>query len=531
MANIDNSCQVERPRIVFASVLLGMLVGALNQTVVGTAIPRITADLNGVAEYSWVFTSFMIASAVSLLIFGKLSDMYGRKMFFMGGISILMVGSACAGLSQTMLQLILFRVVQGVGAGMLMSTSMGIVGDLFPPSEQAKWRALNQGVFTLASIFGPLLGGLLTDHLSWRWVFYINFPVGIAALTFATLVMPPLRNQRGHGRIDYFGAAVLILMVVPLLVAFSCAGTRYPWGSVQIVGMLSFSVAMFLLYVFAQSKADEPILSLNLFRNPIFAIVGIANFLLGLGLFGSITYLPLFIQGVQGQSATNSGIILMPMMLASFTAGVIGGQLLSRWGRYRILALISMAVSSIGMFLLSLMTADTTSATVSINMVILGLGFGISMPLFFVVVQNAFPQRMVGTVVSSSAFLRSVGGTLGVAIMGTLVANKFKSGFRESLSPEIIRAVDDAAIEMPSSPQALLSSDIMGLLQDAVGPELSPAMMETMQSTLASALSTAFLFSSIALAVAFVACLFLKEIPLRRSNQEGSSVVESASKQ
>lgn len=515
---------VEKARLViFGASLLGMLVAALNMTVVGTALPRIAADLNSLKDYPWVFTTFMVTSAATLPIFGKLSDLYGRKPFFMGGIGTLLAGSILAGTSQDILQLAVYRGVQGVGVGALMSSSMAIVGDLFPPSEVGKWRALNQAVFTLASMLGPLVGGLITDNLSWRWVFYVNVPLGLLALAVAGAVLPSRRgSQKQRHAVDYLGAIALLVAMGPLLVGFSWAGQRYAWDSALVVGLLAFSAVALAVFAAIEARAREAMLPLSLFQNPIFAVSSLAFFLVGLGLFGAMVYLPLFVQAVGGQTATRSGLILMPMMVTSFVSGVVGGQLLSRWGRYRILALFGAGTSALGMLILSRLGAGAGSSTLILGMVVLGLGFGVVMMLFIVIVQNAFPQRMVGVVIASSAFLRSLGGAIGVAVMGTVVGSRFLSSFQADLPPEAAAAMQKAGVALPASPQALLDPETVAAMGGALrgageGGQL-PVVLETMRASLASALDSAFLLAAIALGLAFVACLFLREIPLRRSN-------------
>lgn len=508
--------------VVFGAVLLGILVAALNLTVVSPALPRIAADLHGLEQYPWIMTSYIVTAAASLPLIGKLSDMYGRKPFFMGGIAVMLVGLVLAGTSQNIPQLAVYRAIQGVGAGALIATTMAIVGELFPPAEQARWRALNQGVFTLASILGPPVGGLITDYLSWRWVFYVNVPVGLVALAVAAVVMPTFRHDRDRHQVDYLGALALLLAVGPLLVALSLAGQRYPWGSAEIVGLLAVAGAMLAAFLLVEARASEPILPLYLFRNSIFVVSNATSFLMGLAMFGAITHLPLFVQAVSGQSATRSGLVLMPMSLTSFVAGVIGGQILSRRGKYRAMAWLSTGVAALGLYLLSRMGPETSEGVIAFNMVLLGLGLGVMMPLLAVVIQNALPQRMLGVAVSSLAFMRNLGGTIGVAVMGTIVTSQFITRLPTHLPGQAARALREADIALPTTPQALLNEGtrraLADSLRDVAGGTVLPQVDLAMRMSLAGALDAAFFLGAVAMGLAFLATLFLREIPLRTSN-------------
>jgi len=323
--------------LVMAGTLLGLFTAAMDQTIVGTAMPRVVAHLGGYEHYSWVFTGFMVVSTTAVPIVGKLTDMYGRKFFFLGGIAVMMLGSALCGMSQSMMQLIAFRAIQGLGAGTIMATAFAIIGDVFPPAQRARWAGLMSGVFAAASVAGPLIGGYITDNLNWRWVFYVNLPVGALALSVFFSVMPSVRSRLRH-QLDYWGVTMLVLAVVPLLLAFSWANEQYPWLSVQIIGLLTFAALAGLIFAAVEMRAAEPILPPALFRHPIFLVSAVVTFLTAMGMYGSVVYLPLFVQGVIGSSATNSGLVIMPMMLSLSITAAIVGQVLGRWGRYRIIA-------------------------------------------------------------------------------------------------------------------------------------------------------------------------------------------------
>ena len=330
---------------ILIGVMLGMLLAALDQTVVGTALPRIVANLGGLEHYAWVATAYLLASTVSIPIYGKLSDIYGRRIFFISGMVIFLIGSALSGTSQDMTQLIIYRGIQGLGAGAMMPLAIAIIGDIFPPSERGKWQGLITSVFGLATILGPILGGTITDNWGWRWVFYVNMPIGVIAILTAGLVLPGALRRVQH-TIDYSGAAALIAFAVPLLLAFSWAGTQYAWNSWQIIGLFIFSAVMLVAFILIELRAAEPIISPRLFKNSIFLVSTIAMFMLSAGMFGAILYLPLFVQAVTGNTATNSGVVLTPMMLGFMFSSIVGGQILSRTGRYKILAIFGFSVAA-----------------------------------------------------------------------------------------------------------------------------------------------------------------------------------------
>ncbi|MBA2276590.1 MAG: MFS transporter, partial [Chloroflexia bacterium] len=317
-----------------AGVMLGLLLFSLNQTIVGTALPRIVTDLGGLEFYSWVATAYLLTSTAAVPIFGKLSDTYGHKPFYIGGMVLFLVASALCGASQTIVQLILFRGLQGVAGGILMTNTFAIIGELFPPAERGKWQGLTSSVFGLSSLVGPALGGWLTDGPGWRWVFYVNLPIGIAGIIVLSTGLPHIRAEVAKP-IDWTGAATIVAAVVPLLLAFSWAGTEYAWGSTQVIGLLALAAVMTALFLLAETRAEDPIIPLTLFRNRTFAVSTVTMFLLSGGMFGAIIYIPLFIQAVIGTSATASGVVLTPMMLSLVVASTVSGQIISRGGRYK----------------------------------------------------------------------------------------------------------------------------------------------------------------------------------------------------
>ncbi len=519
------SATVSRSRLIsiLIGVMLGMLLASLDQTIVGTALPRIVADLGGLEHYAWVVTAYLLASTVTVPIYGKLSDIYGRRLFFIGGMVVFLAGSALAGTSQDMTQLIIYRGIQGLGAGGMMPIALAIIGDIFSPAERGKWQGLFVAVFGLSSIVGPTLGGWITDNWGWRWVFYVNMPVGIIAIVTAGFVLPKLISKRKH-IIDYLGAITIVAGTVPLLLAFSWAGTQYAWGSWQIISLFAFSVVMLTIFVLIEMRAFEPIISPRLFKNSIFLVSVIATFLVSAGMFGAILYLPLFVQGVLGNSATNSGVVLTPMMIGFMVSSIAGGQFLSRTGRYKILAMCGFIVAAAGMFLLSRMVTTTGEGEVVRNMIITGLGIGVMMSLFTIVVQNAFPYRQLGEVTASLTFFRSIGSTIGVAVMGTIMTNAFQSAMQSNMPAILKRLVPADKLAQLQNPQLLLSPDIVAKIQHgfaSLGPQglaIFRQLMEAIKLSLSTAITNVFFLGFIIMLLGLFSAFFLREIPLRKSH-------------
>lgn len=507
--------------LVMAGTLLGLFTAAMDQTVVATSMPRVIADLGGFGLFAWVGTAFMLASTTMVPIVGKLSDLYGRKPFFMGGIALLLLGSALCGASQSVEQLIAFRIVQGFGAGMIMAVAFAIVGDVFPPAERGRWMGLMSGVFAAASVVGPLIGGTLTDHASWRWVFYINIPLGLLALSVISIGMPYVRPD-GKAKVDYLGAALLCAWVVPMLLAFSWAGDRYAWLSPQVIGFFLWAALAFGAFVYRELHTEEPILSMSLFGNRVFTVSAIVTLITGFAMMGSLFYIPLFVQGVIGSSATNSGLVTMPMMIAMAIASSVSGQVMSRLGRYKVMGIIGLLVMVAGMFVLSRLTVDSTRQDVTVSMIIFGIGLGTSIPLFMLAVQNAVPYRVMGSATSTMQFLRSVGGTMGIAVMFTIIQSTYHSGIDEMVpapvqgQPQLSAALED--------PQFLLNERALEQIQGAfqqfgeAGQVLFAETMTAVKTSLADGITDAFLISAFILMGAVVAAMFMKEVPLRKTH-------------
>ena len=506
---------------VIAAVMLGMFLSALDQMLVSTALPTIIGSLHGMQHFAWVATGYLLASMVSMPIWGKLSDAYGRKRFFILGMAIFITGSVLCGQSHSMTELILFRAFQGLGAGAMMPISQAIIGDIFPPARRAKWSGALMSVFAVSTIIGPLLGGWITDSsLGWRWVFYVNVPVGILALTFAAVALPSHVSLRKH-RIDYVGSAILVAAAVPLLLGLSLGGTTYPWGSWEIVGMFVFSALMWVAFYLREMRAAEPVINPRLFQNSIFSVSAAASALQSAAMFGAIMFLPLFVQGVLGKSATNSGAILMPLMLGAIVTSIGGGQIISRSGKYKVMVIIGFACTTTGAYLLSRMGLATTWTTVMRDMIVMGLGLGIAMSAFTVIVQNQYPSHRLGEVTASLQFFRSLGSTIGLAVFGTVLNNQFAANMKTNLAGPLQKFSGSSKLD---NPQVLLSPKANGdlhtlfLKAGAQGEQLYQSFMHAVRLSLGTAISDLFLLAAVIAAVGFVVVFFLREDPLRRTH-------------
>ncbi len=519
---------LDRRRIVLVliSLMLGMLLGALDATVVGTAMPRVIADLNGLQHYAWVTTGYMLASAASMPIWGKLSDAFGRRRFFVLGMVIFVIGSALCGQSRSMMELVAFRAVQGLGAGAMLPINGAIIGDIFPPATRAKWQGVLFSVHGFATIVGPLLGGWITDSIGWRWTFYVNLPVGAISVAFALIALPKHVQRRKHS-IDYLGTTLLIIASMALLLGFSWAGSEYPWTSPVVLGLLIFSVATWAVFVIWELRAGEPVVNPRLFKNSSFTISVSAGFLQTAVLFGLVTFLPLFVQGVMGRTATNSGTVLMPMMLTHVVVSVAGGWLISRWGRYKAMVLSGFLLTTVGAFLLTRLTVATASIALVGFMMLIGLGNGLSMGPFNVIVQNEYPRHRLGEVTAALQFFRQIGGTVGLAVFGSMLNRWFASSLTAALPGELgTLASDPATAGQMANPQVLLSQDAqaqLGELFTRFGDRadgLLASFTEAVRSSLQSGLTRVFLLVAITEGIALFLVFFLREVPLRRTHAE-----------
>lgn len=485
-------------RVVLFALMIAMLLAMLDNMIVGTAMPTIVGELGGLEHLSWVVTAYTLATAASTPIWGKLGDMYGRKGVFLSSIVLFLIGSALSGMAQDMGQLIGFRAVQGLGAGGLMVGVMAIIGDLIPPRERGKYQGMMAGVMAVAMIGGPLVGGTITDHLGWRWSFYINLPLGAIALVMVTAVLH-LPKKRSQTRIDYVGAVLLTVGITALVLITTWGGTEYDWLSPQILGLGAVGVVALAVFVLVETKVSEPVLPLHIFRNGNFSLVTLIGFLVGFVMFGSMTFLPLFQQTVQGASATNSGLLLLPMLLAMMAVSLFAGRVTTATGKYKVFVVVGGALITAGLALLSLMDTGTSRFTSGVYMAVLGAGMGFLMQTTMLIAQNSVEMKDMGVGSSSATLFRTIGGSFGVAIFGAIFTHRVQDTMSERLGK--------SGGALPSGGAAQL--DPKGLEQ------LPPLVKDAYMHAVAGGTHQVFLWGALVSVIGFAAAWFLKEVPLR----------------
>ncbi|MFD0418963.1 MDR family MFS transporter [Streptomyces sp. NPDC127108] len=481
------------------ALLLGMLLAALDQTIVSTALPTIVSDLGGLDHLSWVVTAYMLAATAATPLWGKLGDQYGRKKLFQAAIVIFLIGSALCGVAQNMPQLIGFRALQGLGGGGLMVLSMAIVGDLVPPRERGRYQGLFGAVFGATSVLGPLLGGLFTEHLSWRWVFYVNLPVGVVALVViaAALHIPA---SRARHVIDYLGTFLIASVATCLVLVASLGGTTWSWGSPQIIGLAVLGAVLAVCFVAVERKATEPVIPLKLFRIRTFTLSAVISFVVGFAMFGAMTYLPTFLQVVQGVSPTMSGVHMLPMVVGLLLASTVSGQIVSRTGRWKVFPIAGTAVTTLGLLLLHQLNENSPTGEMSAYFFVFGLGLGLVMQVLVLIVQNAVGYEDLGVATSGATFFRSIGASFGVAIFGTVFTSRLGDKLTDALRGQDL----PAGVTTDS-----LKADPRGIA------ELPAALRPGVLHAYSSAITDVFLYAAPVALVAFVLAWFLREDRLR----------------
>jgi EmrB/QacA subfamily drug resistance transporter len=484
-----------RRRLIFGALLLVLFIASLDQTIVSTALPTIVGDLGGLQHLSWVVTAYLLGSTVVAPLYGKLGDLYGRKRVLQVALVLFLVGSALCGLAQTMPELIAFRAVQGLGGGGLIVVAMAVVGDLVAPRDRGRYQGLFGAVFGVSTVAGPLLGGFFVDNLSWRWIFYINLPLGALAFAVISSAFRPQQTTERH-RIDWLGTAVLAAGLSGVILYTSLGGTTYPWQAPGMLAAITAGVVLLALFPFVESRAAEPILPLELFRNDVFRIASAISFIVGFALFGAVTFVPLYLQVVKGHTPTESGLLMTPMMLGLLVTGIASGLLISRYGRYRPFPIMGTASATVGLYLLARLDVSTPIWEAAVYLLILGLGLGLTMQVLVLAAQNAVDYRLLGVATSGSSLARQVGGSIGVSVFGAIFTNRLGHELAQRL-PHGVHA------PAHGSPAAV--------------HHLPPVIHAAYLAAYAAALHPVFLAAAAVMLGAFGLSWLLRDVPLRET--------------
>src|SRR6266850_1230131 len=498
-------------------IALAMFLAALDQTIVGTALPRIVAELQGLDYYAWVATSYMVASTTMTPISGKLGDLFGRRSALLVGIVGFVLASALCGQAQDMTELIAFRGVQGLFGGVLFANVFASVADLFDPKTRARVQGIFGGIFGIASVVGPVVGGYLTDNLTWRWVFYVNVPVGIIALAAVFFFLPSVAHKASWRDIDFLGAVTLAATLVPLLIGFSI--TRdHDWVSPEVLGLLAFAAIMGVIFFLIEQREKHAIVPFGLWRNRTFAVSMVTSFLVAFGMFGAILYVPLIYQGILGIAATNSGLLITPMMVGLIGGSILTGQIITRVDRYRLVGTVAMIVMMVGLWLLGQVTVDTREIEVVRDLLFVGAGLGATFPLYINASQAAVARQYLGVVSSQIQFWRNIGGTIGVAIFGAILSHDLPKKIQENVAALNLPPAIVSNLSTSTSPQAIFDPARIAALRASVAPALQPVIdqiLVAVRASLASTIQEVFLYATVIVGIAAVVSVFLKEVPIR----------------
>lgn len=492
--------------VIVVGLMAGMFLAALDQSIVSTALPRIVSDLGGLDKLSWVVTAYLLTSTAATPLWGKISDLYGRRIIFQAAIVLFLLGSALCGLAQNMPQLIGFRALQGIGGGGLLAIAFSIIGDIIPPRERGRYQGYFGAVWGSAAVAGPLLGGWFTDGPGWRWIFYINIPIGIAALVIISIVLKLPLQKREHS-IDYLGAAIIVAAVSSLLLYLDWAGKNFGWASARAIGLIAIAVFLAIAFIFVELRAKEPIIPMHLFRNSIFSTANLFGFLFGVAMFGSSIFLPLYLQAVQGMSPTRSGMAMIPTVAGMMSFSILSGQLITRRGRYKIFPVLGSLTVIVALIVLSRLSADTAYIHVAIGAFLFGAGMGMTMQTIVVAVQNAVEYRDMGVATSSTTFFRSLGGAIGTAVLGAILTSRLDHHLA-------VRIEDSGASIDPSTIDANNIESIRGLAEPA---------RSIVNEAFTSATNDVFLSCLPFILAALIVVVFLKELPLRTGNVKSES--------
>lgn len=524
---------LKRKVSIMIAIMAAMFFAAINQTITSTAMPRIIAILDGMDYYTWTINIYLLTSTIATILVGKLSDMFGRKPFILIGILFFMLGAFLTGTSTDVYQFIIYRGIQGIGAGIIQSTAFMSVGDLFPPRERGKWMGLMTAVFGFSSVLGPTLGGYLVDNIEWRWLFWIFLPLGVVAFIMIMTLFPKVERKPGQS-IDYLGSLFLTTAIVPLLLAFSWAGTEYPWGSPEIIGLIAASVVSAIIFIFVETKAKEPVLPLSLFKNSVVTVSNLIGFIMNFGLMGAMIYISFYVQGVLGISPTYAGYVTIPMSVFMMGMSAVVGQLIAKSGKYKRYALLGVPIMIVGMGIMVFM--DNLWLTV-VSTIIFGVGLGLGMPVFSLATQNAVSHKELGVATASSQLFRNLGGTIGIAVMGTVMSNNLTKNLKDALqsesAPDFSSLDPQMAQQMLSfaNPQTLMNKPLIEQTQASLPTDVQPLflqMIDSIRDALGNTLSMVFLTGMLVLVVALLLVFFLKEIPLRTTNQASAPKSEDS---